>query len=88
MAELMPLPYGGFVVDTPGLKEFGLWQAGRIELQGAFPEIAAAAENCRFANCSHTHEPDCAVLAAVADGAVDEERYGSYTRILDEALGS
>ena len=86
MAELMPLPYGGFVVDTPGLKEFGLWQAGRIELEGAFPEIAGAAQDCRFANCSHTHEPDCAVLAAVADGVVDGERYGSYTRILEEAL--
>lgn len=86
MAELMPLPYGGFVVDTPGLKEFGLWQAERIELEGAFPEIAHAAGGCRFANCSHTHEPDCAVLAAVADGLIDGDRHGSYARILDEAL--
>ncbi len=88
MAELMPLPYGGFVVDTPGLKEFGLWQADRIELEGAFPEIAGVAENCRFANCSHIHEPDCAVLTAVADGLIDGERYGSYTRILEETLES
>ncbi len=86
MAELMPLPYGGFVVDTPGLKEFGLWQAERIELEGAFPEIVGAAGGCRFANCSHTHEPDCAVLAAVADGLIDGDRHASYVRILEEIL--
>jgi ribosome biogenesis GTPase len=85
LAELMPLPYGGFVVDTPGLKEFGLWGADRIDLEHAFPEIVREAGSCRFANCSHTHEPDCAVLAAVTEGSIDGERHRSYTRILEES---
>lgn len=85
-AELMPLPYGGFVVDTPGLKEFGLWRASREDLEGAFPEIAALVESCRFSDCSHVHEPDCAVLAAVAEGSVDGDRHASYVKILSEAM--
>jgi len=64
-AELMPLPYGGFVVDTPGLKEFGVWEATREEIEEAFPEIASRKSNCRYPDCSHVQEPDCAVLAAV-----------------------
>jgi ribosome biogenesis GTPase len=85
-AELMPLPYGGFVVDTPGLKEFGVWEATREELEAAFPEIASRAEACRFPNCSHDHEPDCAVLAALEAGEIAEHRLKSYRRILEEAL--
>jgi len=83
-AELMPLPYGGFVVDTPGLKEFGLWQASREQLAGAFPEVAQRAGGCRFADCSHRHEPGCVVLEAVADGGLDPERHRSYLKILEE----
>jgi ribosome biogenesis GTPase len=83
-AELMPLPYGGFVVDTPGLKEFGLWQASREQLAGAFPELAQRAAGCRFADCSHRLEPGCVVLEAVADGSLDAERHRSYTKILEE----
>ncbi|HOC42790.1 MAG TPA: ribosome small subunit-dependent GTPase A [Thermoanaerobaculales bacterium] len=83
-AELMPLPYGGFVVDTPGLKEFGLWQASREQLAGAFPELAGRVAGCRFGDCSHLQEPGCAVLEAVADGSVDRDRYRSYAKILEE----
>ena len=83
-AELMPLPYGGFVVDTPGLKEFGLWQALREQLVGAFPEVAQRAAGCRFADCSHRQEPGCVVLEAVADGSLDPERHRSYLKILEE----
>jgi ribosome biogenesis GTPase len=85
-AELMPLPYGGFVVDTPGLKEFGLWRATREELEGAFPEIAELAGGCRFADCSHVHEPDCAVLGAVEAGTIDPDRHQSYSKILTETI--
>ncbi|MCU0304517.1 MAG: ribosome small subunit-dependent GTPase A [Thermoanaerobaculales bacterium] len=82
-AELMPLPYGGFVVDTPGLKEFGVLDATPQDVVAAFPEIAAVASGCRFSDCSHTHEPDCAVRQAVGEGVVDGERYESFLRIRD-----
>jgi ribosome biogenesis GTPase / thiamine phosphate phosphatase len=85
VAELMPLPYGGFVVDTPGLKEFGVWEISASELERAFPEIARHVEGCRYADCSHQVEPDCAVRAAVEAGAIDEGRYASYLKILEEA---
>ena len=88
MAELMPLPYGGFVVDTPGLKEFGVWDATTEELEAAFPEIAARAGSCRFPNCTHQHEPECAVLAAVEAGEITEGRLKSFQKILAEALES
>ena len=83
-AELMPLPYGGFVVDTPGLKEFGLWRAVREQLGGAFPEIAGRAAGCRFGDCSHLNEPGCAVLEAMAGGEIDPERHRSYAKIREE----
>jgi ribosome biogenesis GTPase len=83
-AELMPLPYGGFVVDTPGLKEFGLWRASREEIQRGFPEMADAAPRCRFGDCSHVHEPGCAVLDAIEQGTIDAERHRSYAKILEE----
>jgi ribosome biogenesis GTPase len=85
-AELMPLPYGGFVVDTPGLKEFGVWEVTREELETAFPEVSTLAGECRFPDCSHLHEPDCAVLAAVEAGEIAEHRFKSYRKILEEAL--
>jgi ribosome biogenesis GTPase len=88
MAELMPLPYGGFVVDTPGLKEFGVWDATTEELEAAFPEIADRAGSCRFPDCTHQHEPECAVLAAVEAGEITEGRLKSFQKILKEALDS
>jgi ribosome biogenesis GTPase len=85
-AELMPLPYGGFVVDTPGLKEFGVWEVTGTELEEAFPEIASRSPECRFPDCSHLNEPDCAVLAAVEAGEIAEHRFESYRKILEEAV--
>jgi ribosome biogenesis GTPase len=86
LAELMPLPYGGFVVDTPGLKEFGVWEASREELEAAFPEIADRVEGCRFPDCSHLHEPDCAVRELVESGTITAQRLTSFHKILEEAL--
>jgi ribosome biogenesis GTPase len=83
-AELMPLPYGGFVVDTPGLKEFGIWEPSRDQLVEAFPEFASIEEPCKFPDCSHVHEPECAVLEAVEEGLIDQERHASYRKILEE----
>jgi len=84
MAELMPLPYGGFVVDTPGLKEFGVWKAESAELRGAFPELVEREGECRYPNCSHEHEPSCDVRQAVDLGEVDPGRYRSYLGLLAE----
>jgi ribosome biogenesis GTPase len=87
-AELMPLPYGGFVVDTPGLKEFGVWEITGTELEEAFPEIVSRSDGCRFPDCSHLNEPDCAVLAALEAGEIAEHRFASYRKILEEAVES
>jgi ribosome biogenesis GTPase len=84
-AELMPLPYGGFVVDTPGLKEFGVLDATERDLALAFPEVADRVVDCRFSDCSHRHEPDCAVRAAVESGEIDAGRFESYLKIRDQA---
>jgi len=83
-AELMPLPYGGFVVDTPGLKEFGLWSATLHDLEAAFPEINERSDRCRFPDCTHTHEPECTVQQAVEDGTIDPERYRSFAKLLED----
>jgi len=88
MAELMPLPYGGFVVDTPGLKEFGVWEISTEELEAAFPEITGRAEECRFPNCTHQHEPECAIREAVESGEITGGRLKSFQKILEEALES
>jgi len=83
-AELMPLPDGGFVVDAPGLKEFGLWNLTSRELQIAFPEIDRRARGCRFPDCSHIHEPDCTVRAAAEEGEIDADRFRSYCALAGE----
>src|SRR5439155_4494665 len=86
-AELHPLtaPGGGYVADTPGLRELGLWQVSADELAWCFPEMRAYLGRCAFNDCRHLTEPRCAVLAAVAAGAISEARYDSYRRlVLDE----
>jgi ribosome biogenesis GTPase len=77
------LEIGGFVVDTPGIREFGLGGLQRAELVGFYPEIVAVAGRCRFGDCSHTHEPGCAVKTAVRQGDVSAVRYHNYRRIYD-----
>jgi len=79
--SLLRLKVGGYVVDTPGIREFGLWDVSREKLAAYFPEIAAHAPDCRFPGCSHLHEPDCAVRAAVRRGEIAARRYDSYVKI-------
>lgn len=87
-AELVPLECGGYVADTPGLREVGLWAVPLDELDSFFPEFEPYLDQCRFtASCTHTHEPDCAVRAAVAAGEVDPERYESYRLLLEGDKG-
>jgi ribosome biogenesis GTPase len=82
-AEMFDLPGGGRIIDTPGVKEFGLIDMEREELAHYFPEMRRLMNNCRFNNCLHVNEPGCAVKEAVGTGALDEDRYVSYRTILD-----
>lgn len=79
---LYPLSIGGFVADTPGLREFGVTDLEPAELSHFFREFRSYLSNCRFPDCTHEHEPDCAVKAAVASGSILEARYYSYLNIL------
>ena len=79
---LLPLECGGYVVDTPGVRAFGLWGAEPGDVQGAFPDILELSERCRFRDCLHRQEPLCAVIAAVEEGGVLKSRHDSYLRIL------
>lgn len=85
-AFLHPLPGGGFVVDTPGLREVGLWGVPSREMGDCFPEIRSRRDECRFADCSHLSEPDCAVREALARGDITETRYASFVKLVDEAV--
>jgi ribosome biogenesis GTPase len=81
--ELVPLPQGGLLIDSPGIRELQLWPEGS-DVDAAFADIARLAEGCPFADCSHTHEPRCAVRQALADGLLDESRYESYRKLQRE----
>lgn len=80
-AELIPLSFGGYVVDTPGIRQFQLWDVIPEEVAGFFPDLRPYVSRCRFPDCTHTHEDHCAVKDAVADGWIDARRYESYTQI-------
>ena len=75
-AEMFPYA-GGYIIDTPGIKEFGIVDFKENDLSNCFPEIKALQDRCRFANCTHSHEPGCAVIEAVGNGSIDEERYSN-----------
>jgi len=82
--EMYPICSGGFIVDTPGLRGFGLVDLEKEEIALYFPEMLKEAQNCRFTPCTHTHEPGCAVKAAVDAGVISVERYNSYLGMLEE----
>ena len=85
-AAMLPLvsEADGYVIDTPGLREIGLWSLPTDRLDQCFPEIRALRDQCRFADCRHIAEPDCAVTTAVRGGMIDADRYDSYARLLAE----
>lgn len=82
-ARLLELENGGFIVDTPGIKEFGLVNIEPYELSFYFPEMREPRQYCRFNNCTHNHEPKCGVVDALERGNIDPERYHSYLNMLD-----
>ena len=84
-SEMFPLPHGGYLIDTPGVKGFGTIDFERNEVAHFFPEIFEISQDCRFGNCTHTHEPGCAVLQAVNDAQISQSRYNSYLSILEDS---
>lgn len=75
---------GTYLIDTPGIREFGLWDLDRETLRDYFPEFTEPAESCRFTNCSHVHEPDCEVKDRVESGDLGEARYETYVRLWED----
>ncbi len=86
-SAMVELPGGTSVIDTPGVRAFGLWDLRAEDLGWYFPEFDEWAPACRFHNCSHTHEPDCAVRAATESGSVSKYRHATYLRLLEELSG-
>lgn len=84
-ATMYDLPGGGALIDTPGVRGFGLWKMTPQEIRASFHEFDQYAASCRFANCMHLHEPDCAVTDAVCHGLIPQGRYDSYRRLLGES---
>lgn len=82
--EMYPLATGGFIIDTPGIRSFGLLELEPEEISRYFPEMLEASRGCRFTPCTHTHEPGCAVKEAVDQGIISVERYNSYLGMLEE----
>ena len=83
-AEMFPLSDGGYIVDTPGIRAFGLVGVKKEEISRYFPEIFRASRECRYYNCTHVHEPGCAVIEAMEKGVISESRYASYASMYDE----
>ena len=83
-SEMMPLPGGGWIIDTPGIKGFGSFDMEPEEIGSYFKEIFKFSKDCRFNNCTHTHEPGCAVRKAVEDHYIAESRYRSYLSMLQD----
>ncbi|MBN1968636.1 MAG: ribosome small subunit-dependent GTPase A [Candidatus Delongbacteria bacterium] len=82
-ARLFPLKEGGFIIDTPGIKEFGLWQIRSTELKNHFPEFREYSSQCKYYNCNHLDEPHCRVKEAVEDGDIPDFRYENYIKIFE-----
>ena len=83
-SEMIELPEGGYLIDTPGIKGFGTFDIEKEELTSYFKEIFHFSKDCRFSNCTHTHEPGCAVIKAVEDHFISASRYQSYLSMLED----
>lgn len=83
-SEMYPVPGGGYIIDTPGIKGFGTFDMQEKEISHYFPEIFKASSNCRYTNCMHRHEPGCAVRDAVERHYISESRYASYLNMLED----
>lgn len=88
MAELLALPGGGYSVDTPGIRSFGIWSLKKEEVIEHFRDLSALRKKCKFPDCSHTQEPDCAVIRGIEKGKIPLLRYESYLSLLSEAIST
>ena len=86
-AEMYDLPFGGRIIDTPGMREFGLVDIDKQEVSHYFPEMRDRLNNCQFNNCLHFNEPGCAIKEATANGEIHEDRYVSYVNIMESIEG-
>ncbi len=86
-STLIPLQSGGAVIDTPGIRQFQLWDITAAEVAGLMPDLRPYVSHCRYPDCLHLHEDDCSVKNAVVDGRIDARRYDSYCHLLEEDLG-
>ena len=84
-SSLIQLRCGGLVADTPGFSDVGVWGVPKEELDRCFPELRALTPSCRFRECSHLHEPDCAVRQALEEGTIDLGRFESYRTLYQES---
>ena len=82
-AEMFVLPFGGYIIDTPGIKGFGVVDFEKPEIGDYFPEFFAIKQHCKFNNCLHLNEPDCAIKKAVENAEIAESRYVSYLQLLE-----
>jgi ribosome biogenesis GTPase len=83
-SEMYQLDFGGYIIDTPGIKGFGMLEMSKEEISHYFPEIFELLTNCQYYNCSHTHEPNCAVKDALEKGTIAHSRYNSYLGLLEK----
>lgn len=83
-SEMFPVPGDGYIIDTPGIKGFGTFDMEEEEIGHYFPEIFKASADCRYNNCTHRHEPGCAVREAVEQHYISESRYASYLNMLED----
>jgi ribosome biogenesis GTPase len=87
-AQLLPLEGGGWCIDTPGIKSFGIWELTQEDLRHHYLELAQEGRGCRYPDCTHTHEPNCAVIEALNKNRLSALRYASYRSLLEEVQGS
>ena len=80
---MFPLAFGGNIIDTPGIRSFGMVDFAAEEVARYYPEMRAKLAECKYYNCTHIHEPDCAIKKAVEEGEISEERYANYVNIVN-----
>jgi ribosome biogenesis GTPase len=83
-AQLIPLAFGGWCIDTPGIRSFGVWDLQKEDLNAYFPEISAIGQRCKYPNCTHSHEPGCALVEAIENSEISPLRADSYLKLLEE----